>query len=748
MGIPRARLRAYCTHVPPPSSARWGAEWGKWVDGVATAAPDALRTDVPAQPPPGAPDAAWLAWYDAFMPPPPPPRPPPGSVGAGAAHGGDSGDAGCTIGETALRGITLRQLEALYARACALCASHRWTSTAPGRSDVPLAPGSITLYDLNRYLLLPETEARDCAMVELIAARAQPPQWFASHWWGEPVADFIECLRRHAYDRGLSADTSYWVCAYANRQHSIGGELGGGVESSPFVRALHLADGMVSIVDGGGAIFTRVWCAYETHVSVIERGAAFLHDIYTAAVPAGAVDAKGAAVRAVGYVDGFAVDDAPDGEGYDFLKAQREKAFPRELIERASGFELANADASVQSDKEAILAAVGAASDAVDATVRTRYAQGLLPFLLRRGPHFAQMDAFCATLARARVRKLSAYCDQEPSDAALEKLVAALPPTVERVAVVGHGPAGTAGLGARVAAGQLRELVLTHCKLRKADVEALADAACHPGSRLHTLCLRYNEWRSHPAPRIGAEMGRVLGSATAPGALRVLRLWANELGDEGVGALAAGLRGNAALEELDVSANDVQLDGARALGAALALNRRLQTLNLISNNLGDKGAAALAEGVGGNGALRTLLLADNRLGDRGARACAEMLSHNRALTELDLSKNEELGAAGVRALSAVLGGATAAPPPARGADEQSRGGGGGTDGEDGGQLRAQDGAAHAPAGDASGRANRTLRTLRLTGIATTAAAAAASAELLEHWQRSGRERARLGLSSS
>ena len=45
------------------------------------------------------------------------------------------------------------------------------------------------------------------------------PTWFASHWWGEPVLDFVRCCEKHAEVRGLAEDeATYWVCAYANRQ--------------------------------------------------------------------------------------------------------------------------------------------------------------------------------------------------------------------------------------------------------------------------------------------------------------------------------------------------------------------------------------------------------------------------------------------------------------------------------------------------------------------------------------------------
>lgn len=53
------------------------------------------------------------------------------------------------------------------------------------------------------------------------------------------------------------------MCAYALRQWDLGAELSGGVGVSPFVRALLLSDGAVSVLDRRGIYFTRAWCLLE-----------------------------------------------------------------------------------------------------------------------------------------------------------------------------------------------------------------------------------------------------------------------------------------------------------------------------------------------------------------------------------------------------------------------------------------------------------------------------------------------------
>ena len=72
----------------------------------------------------------------------------------------------CVITETELRGITLRQLLATYEHVKRCCTAEGWTSTKDGQQ---LAPETVTLYDLCKYVIKPATEAPRCSFVELVA---------------------------------------------------------------------------------------------------------------------------------------------------------------------------------------------------------------------------------------------------------------------------------------------------------------------------------------------------------------------------------------------------------------------------------------------------------------------------------------------------------------------------------------------------------------------------------------------------
>ena len=77
-----------------------------------------------------------------------------------------------------------------------------------------------------RHVIKPATEKQRTSFVELVAIAAQLPDWFVSHWWGEPVFDFVACIEQHVRDHTekhnydeeaveqSANETGYWVCAY------------------------------------------------------------------------------------------------------------------------------------------------------------------------------------------------------------------------------------------------------------------------------------------------------------------------------------------------------------------------------------------------------------------------------------------------------------------------------------------------------------------------------------------------------
>jgi len=174
----------------------------------------------------------------------------------------------CKIEDTAQRGITLEQLRGVATEIRRRCVAEGWTGEfyCPDgtRETRALTPSTTNLYHLTANFIKPMTAAHLCSYVEMVARGPQTPLWFVSHWWGEPVLQFLACIERHAADHGLDADTAYWVCAYANNQHMLEKDVTTNPVESSFARAIELAEGRVlSVLDDAGLVFTRVWCCFE-----------------------------------------------------------------------------------------------------------------------------------------------------------------------------------------------------------------------------------------------------------------------------------------------------------------------------------------------------------------------------------------------------------------------------------------------------------------------------------------------------
>ena len=83
--------------------------------------------------------------------------------------GGPMPDGICKIDETAERGISVRQLLAVCELVKRRCVAEGWTNWA----GELLTPETVTLYDLNKYVIMPATKAHQCSYVELVTGAGE-----------------------------------------------------------------------------------------------------------------------------------------------------------------------------------------------------------------------------------------------------------------------------------------------------------------------------------------------------------------------------------------------------------------------------------------------------------------------------------------------------------------------------------------------------------------------------------------------
>mmetsp|Transcript_97228 Transcript_97228/g.222779 ORF Transcript_97228/g.222779 Transcript_97228/m.222779 type:complete len:870 (+) Transcript_97228:3-2612(+) len=265
------------------------------------------------------------------------------------------------IALTEERGISLKQLRGVLQHIRDNAPT--WVDTHKGTTDNPnpnygkaLNWKDVNLYQAMKHFLKPVTEEAKCSYVELVAVAAQAPHWFCSHWWGEPVSDFVECIATHAELRMLKDSSAYWVCAYANNQWDLGSEIASDPAKSSFRRAIDLSDGTLSIVDRGATVFSRIWCGFEVATTIV-YGEAKLYDIATVHPESG---------RGVVITDGVTSADFDEAKGRVDLaheiKSRREALFPIQLTQRALDIRIEKAEASMELDKVRILNRIATSS--------------------------------------------------------------------------------------------------------------------------------------------------------------------------------------------------------------------------------------------------------------------------------------------------------------------------------------------------------------------------------------------------
>lgn len=116
---------------------------------------------------------------------------------------------------------------------------------------------------------------------------------------------------------------------------------------------------------------------------------------------------------------------------------------------------------------------------------------------------------------------------------------------------------------------------------------------------------------------------------------------------------------NANLTVLKLGYNNLGDDGVATLAAGVAIHKSLILLDLGFNNFGDDGAKALAMAMQeaskryNGGSLRTLYLAGNFIGEDGALAIADFIRQGSRLCKLYMTGNR-IGADGVKAITEAI----------------------------------------------------------------------------------------------
>ena len=100
------------------------------------------------------------------------------------------------------------------------------------------------------------------------------------------------------------------------------------------------------------------------------------------------------------------------------------------------------------------------------------------------------------------------------------------------------------------------------------------------------------------------------------------------------------------LESLDLTKRTLGTNACHGLSALVVLSTTLTELIVADNQLGDQGIAAIATALSGNAhtVLSALHLSRTHAGERAAKALLQMLATNTSLNKLDLRNNPDIDA--------------------------------------------------------------------------------------------------------
>jgi len=242
------------------------------------------------------------------------------------------------------RSVTAQQMASVFEFAENKC--HEWS----------MEPASLTTYQIQEWIIQPATKLHCTAFAEHLLEEEQPAGWFITHWWGEPIAALLQCVKTHLDTRGLSSKTPYWLCEFANCPHDPSDYILEHPKQSNVYKAMRCARCKVLLVmdaatptSGPGTPFKRLWCGFEISLCLDRSGAVL--DVATS---------DGRETQLI--TDGLThkektVEQYQPGDGTR-MKVKREKPMPAAIVQAALDFSLQSSRTSDSADQQAILNAI------------------------------------------------------------------------------------------------------------------------------------------------------------------------------------------------------------------------------------------------------------------------------------------------------------------------------------------------------------------------------------------------------
>ena len=174
---------------------------------------------------------------------------------------------------------------------------------------------------------------------------------------------------------------------------------------------------------------------------------------------------------------------------------------------------------------------------------------------------------------------------------------------------------------------------LDNCSLGDAGTKSLMQSICRsidPHSTVNTH-LNMRLWNNEIHEEGASHIAEVLNSTSI---VSTLSLCENPFGDKGLQTIFDALKQNKTLKVLKVSDCGMTDTGVASLADALHTNNTLETLNISSNAIHEEGASHLSEILNSTSIVSTLSLFENPIGDKGLQTIFDALKQNKTLKVL------------------------------------------------------------------------------------------------------------------
>ncbi len=178
-----------------------------------------------------------------------------------------------------------------------------------------------------------------------------------------------------------------------------------------------------------------------------------------------------------------------------------------------------------------------------------------------------------------------------------------------------------------------KHINLSGCGMRCQDLVSICEGLTkNHEAPLEELILKENKIANKGAIALAAVMTRIMTHDIDPlcstkntegqciSKLNTVNFGWNDIGYDGINALAEAIKISKNLKNIDLSANGINDDAAQLIGSAIAISESLEVINLAQNQVASPACFVFARVLRGHVSMKVMDLSLNPLGEPGARS--------------------------------------------------------------------------------------------------------------------------------